>query len=379
MKIGIFETDHFEVAYSVIRLFDNGKNDITIFVHETSKRQLEFLLGDRMLSYTWVVKKTDESHLQFISRLYKFAKHARFDILYLATVSNNHLVFATLIVLLRKTRIIVTLHDINSHFAAAPTGALRTWVRYFGKRAVIKVTREFNVISSTMTDYLQSKLPAGKKVHSIPGGIFEEAKRNTLGPNQPPVQLKVVVPGTIDNRRRNYDDVFDLLEEINRMNLPISIILLGGINEYGKDILEKCKQYVSKVSNLIFFQTDIIDQPIFDREMAQAHFVWIPSVINTIISDGITETYGRSISSGTVFDVIRQGKPCIAPHEMAIPQEIESSCFRYKSIAEILPFLSAFLTDPDQYDDWKKTAVENSREFTIEKIRRQNPGIFMQD
>ena len=43
MHVGIFETDHFEAAYPVIRLFDNGENDITIFVYEKSYRQLQFL------------------------------------------------------------------------------------------------------------------------------------------------------------------------------------------------------------------------------------------------------------------------------------------------------------------------------------------------
>ena len=376
MQIAVFETVHFEGAYPVIKLFDNGKNQITIFTYENSYRQFQYLFKDTISNYTWVVKEPTESKIQFIRRMYNHSSNNKFDILYLNTISDNHIFYAVMILFLKRTRVILTLHDINSHFSFPSGSGFRGWVRYIGKRALIKVVNEFNVVASTMVAYLKSRVHRHKKVHNVPGSIYEEDKRSKS--KQILNSIKTVIPGTVDNRRRDYHLAFNLLQEIDRKNLPISIVLLGGMSEYGKDIFEKCRQYVSKTSNLTFFQTDTVDQPIFDREMDDCHFIWVPSVVNTVLSDGIPETYGLSKSSGTLFDVIKHAKPFIVPKELSVPTELESSCFKYESKDQIVPFLQSFLASPEKYAAWAGKAVENSRFYTIENIRNNNPSLFSQ-
>ena len=374
MQIAVFETVHFEGAYPVIKLFNNGKNQITIFTYENSYRQFQYLFKDSISNYTWVVKGSTESKIQFIRRMYNHSNNKKFDIIYLNTISDNHIFYALMILFLKKARVILTLHDINSHFSFRSGSGWRGWVRYIGKRALVKGVSEFNVVASTMVGYLKSRLPAHKKVHNLPGSIYEEDKRATS--RQILDSIKTVIPGTIDNRRRDYYLAFDLLHEIDQKNLPISIVLLGGISEYGKDIFEKCRQYVSTTSNLTFFQTDTVDQPIFDREMDDCHFIWVPSVVNTVLSDGIQETYGLSKSSGTLFDVIKHAKPFIVPKELCVPTELESSCFKYESKDQIIPFLQSFLASPEKYAALAEKAIENSRFYTIENIRNNNSSLF---
>lgn len=376
MEVGIFETIHFEGSYPVIKLFDNGKNRITIFTYEGAYQQFQHLFKENMSNYTWVIKNSSESRLQFIRRIYRHSKRSKFDILYLNTISDNHLAYALMIVLLRNMRIILTLHDINSHFGFRPGKTFRGWVRNTGKRILVSVVKEFNVVASTMIAYLRNKLPPHKKVHCVPGSVFEEEKRpRTIeGIGQ---RLKIVIPGSIDNRRRDYDLVFRLLEQINERKLKISIVLLGGISEYGTEILEKCKDYIASTAELLFFQTDIVDQPIFDREMDEADFIFIPSVINTVVSDGVPERYGLSISSGTIFDVIKHAKPMIVPEQLVIPANLESSTFKYLSSAEIILFLENFLLHPETYNEWQINALDNSRMYSIENIRKMNAAVFI--
>jgi hypothetical protein len=276
---------------------------------------------------------------------------------------------------LRNTRVILTLHDINNHFAFKPAPDAKRWVRFIGKRALIKIVKEFNVISSTMVDYLKNKLPTTKKVHCIPGRVFDETRSETL-PDDLINSIRIVIPGSIDQRRRNYEIVFDLLHQIDQKNLQISLVLLGGISEHGKEILDKCKLYVSRLANLKFFQTDVVDQPVFDREMELAHFVLIPSVIHTVIFDGISETYGLSMSSGTIFDAIKHAKPVIIPEQLAVPDNVESSCFKYATGADIIHFLESFFIRPEKYQEWSEKAVNNSKAYTIENLRRNNPSVF---
>jgi len=377
MQIGIFETDHFEGAYPVIKLFDNGQNEITIFTYENSFRQFEYLFKENVNRYHWVIKRSSESKYQFIYRLYKDSKDKNFDILYLNTIADNHIVYAIMIAGLRNMRIISTLHDINSHFRFIPALRFRRFIRFIGKRCLIKSVTEFNVVSSTMVDYLKKKLPAHKKVHCVPGSVFEEFERPDISLKiQSPI--KIVIPGSIDGRRRNYEFVFKLLAKLNeKMKNEVLIVLLGGSGSvYGKQIIEKCKSYVLQYQNLQFSENDIVDQPTFDRELDDADFIFIPSVIDTVILDGVPETYGESISSGNIFDVIKHAKPFIIPHQLNIPQNLESSCFKYSDPDEIANFLEAFLKKPDEYFKWKEKALENSRAYTIEKIRFKNPSLF---
>ena len=85
MRVGIFETTHFEGAYPVIKCFDNGANEITIFCYEESYRQFQHLFEGQMEKFSWVVKSQQDSKYKFIYRIYKETKSRKLDLLYLNT------------------------------------------------------------------------------------------------------------------------------------------------------------------------------------------------------------------------------------------------------------------------------------------------------
>src|SRR5581483_12014871 len=103
-------------AYPVIRLFDNGNNDITIFSYPVSHRQFQFLFANKPAPFRWIVKKEQESKYRFIYRIYKETRSNNLQLLYLNTITNNHFFYACMIRLLgKKIRVVVTLHDINTY------------------------------------------------------------------------------------------------------------------------------------------------------------------------------------------------------------------------------------------------------------------------
>jgi hypothetical protein len=378
MRIGIFETDHFEGAYPVIKLFDNGSNDITVFTYKESYRQFEYLFKDNLTRYKWIIKDDSRSKYLFIYQIYKTAKTNQFDILYLNTITDNHLVYAIMIAALRKARIVMTIHDVNSHFQLEKPFSFRKVVRYVGKRCLVRILNEFNVVSSTMVSYLRNKLPRHKNVHCVPGSVFETS-------NLPDIdlaikdQIKIVIPGTLDARRRNYEFVFGLLEKINQGNLNVTITLLGGVNgRHGTHIVEKCKKYSIGNDNLHFFNQNVVDQPEFDRIMNESHIAFIPSTINTIIADDVPETYGVSISSGNLFDIIKHAKPCIIPLHLQLPDNIQSSCIKYTTVEDIVNFLKSLFANPEDYRALKEQAFKNSQQYTIEKVRQNNASLFIE-
>jgi hypothetical protein len=376
MNIAIFETEHFEGAYPVIKLFDNGKNKITIFSYEQSFKQFKFLFKDDIDKYEWVIKKNHESKNHFIYEMLKQVKRRNIEIFYLNTVSNNFHSYTIFIKLLRNVRIIVTIHNINTFFKFKPTFRFRQWIRQSGKRWLIKNVNEFNVVSLTMAESLKEKLPANKKVHCLPGAVFESEK--ITHPDFSGDSIKIVVPGTIDVRRRNYDQVFELLDKSHILNLPVSVTLLGGYyGEEGKCVLSRCAEYSMHHNNLKFYDGNTVDQPEFDKVMNESHFAWIPSVITTVLHDGIAEEYGKTISSGNLFDIIKHATPFIIPEKLQIDNFLESSAFRYHTIDEIIIHIRHFLDSGSAFGELKKIAVANSENYTTDRVRNRNPDLFI--
>jgi hypothetical protein len=377
MNIGIFETEHFEGAYPVIKLFDSGSNSITIFTYEKSYRQFNFLFDGNMKRYEWVVKDENESKNKFVYKMYKEIRKRNIELLYLNTVSNNFHSYALLIKMLKRIRIIVTIHNINEYFEFNKAETFRQKIRRSGKKLLIKEVKEFNVVSLTMVENLKRNLPGYKKVHCVPGAIFEKEKIK-IADLAAGEKIKIVVAGTIDVRRRNYDQVFEFLDKCNILQLPGTITLLGGYyGEEGKKILEKCKEYSVDHDNLKFYDRDVVDQPEFDRVMNESHFVWIPSVIETILQDNVTEVYGVTISSGNLFDIIKHAKPFIVPVQLQFDDFLDSSSFTYQHTDDIIGYLQKFVIVPSLYDKLKQKALVNAEKYTIENVKARNKDLFL--
>jgi len=374
MKVAIFETTHFEGAYPLIKLFDNGANDITIFTYEGSYRQFQFLFGKELNKYTWIVKKESESKYRFIHQMFKQVQSSQVDLFYLNTISDNYILYAWLISKLKLVRVITTLHSINNYFQHKPAFSLRRMVRIMGKKKLIHTVREFNVVSLTMVDYLKQRIPSSKKVHCLPGAVFEPEKHLVM----PPLQaiLKVVVPGAIDERRRNYRMIIDLVPQLEQAGLNVCITLLGGIDKtHGQNILDilREKDWSGK---LIYYSADVVDQPEFDRVMEESHVVLLPSTIYTNIFDNITEEYGLSTSSGNLFDIIKHAKPFIAPAALRVDPFLEASCVRYNEPIEIVRALKTLAESPQLLSAMMQQARSASGNYSIEVVRKRNPSLF---
>ena len=369
MKVGIFETEHYEGAYPVIRLFDIPSNNLVIFTTPETYKRFNDLFKEEANKFQWVILNTKGRRVGFFRQLYREAKKHRLDIFYINTISSNHLLFAGVIAFLRKTRIILTLHDINCMFNSRWSWKPRKMAHHIGKRYLLRLVKEFNVVSDTMISYLRDKTRGKKIIHNFPGAVFEH-KNSSAAINE---SIHLVIPGSIDKRRRNYDMVFDLLRLAEEKKLPLRITILGGYTDpYGAGIIQKARSFPTHYTTLSFYETDVVLQDEFDRQLNDAHFIYIPSVINTTICFDIPEIYGLSKSSGNVFDVIKHAKPFIVPKGLRIPETLESSCFRHVALTDITQFINMLLLEKNKYLHWEQKALANSTEYTISKLREKN-------
>ncbi|MDP4264238.1 MAG: glycosyltransferase [Bacteroidota bacterium] len=371
MKIAIFETEHFEGAFPVIKLFDMPGNHITVLTTPGTYRRFRDLFLDKTDRYHWILLPV-RSKPGFFYSLYRHLKKEKPDLFYINTISDNHLLYALVLKLLPLKRIVLTVHDINCLFESRPSWNFRQAVIHRGKKWLTSRVNEFNVVAGTMTSYLQTKT-GQKKTHNIPGAIFE----NRYSPQTINDFLRIVVPGSLDKRRRDYDQVFDLAATADKEKLRVQLILLGGCtDDYGRGIINRAGQFQSGYCKIIFYNVITVNQDEFDRQMDAAHFVFIPSVIQTAICGNIPEIYGITKSSGNIFDVIKHAKPFIVPAGLTISPDLKTSCFTYTATDDIAGLFKKLVASPAAYEHWQKLALENSRHYTLEKIRGRNNTLF---
>lgn len=374
MKIAIFETTHFEVAYTLIILFDTPENELTIFIHDEAHQQLLFLLGSKANRYKWVVKKPMQPNRKFIKTIFHYTKRHTFDLLYFNTIANNFILYAYYLKRLQHIPSVLTLHDVNSHFQYKASLSLKSHVRFIGKKLLIRKFQNFNVLADTMIPYLREKLPPQKKIFNIPGGCFQPGNEKfiqfKLG-----TRIKIVIPGSIDERRRDYSIVGELLDNAKRENIDIEISLLGAFNPpHCERIYEYCKNYLAHNSNLKIFEGKIVNQQEYDQTIQDSHFVLMPIRTKVSIHDGIVEEYGKTICTGNIGDVIRHAKPFFVPAEIPLEADLLNIALAYKGITDILEILNHL--SPIGYEKMQERSLKASLYYTRENIIRRSPELF---
>jgi len=373
MKIAIIEKGHFEVAYTLVSLFDTNINSVTVFTNEETMHQLSYLLNGKLDRYTWVIQQ-HESNRNFIGSIFRHINDHQYDLIFFNTIADNFIHYAWRIQNLKKEKVIMTLHDINGFFHYQPSTAIRRIVRYIGKRKLIRAIPWFNVLSETMIPHLRKKLPTTKVIFNLPGSLFyqENFVRKSYQDNE---IIRVVIPGSVDIRRRNYWQVFDLLKLAKQRGIPVSITLLGSLKEKNNTkLFSSIRQWMQSNHDLHIYEVPVVNQKEYDRVMNDCHFIWIPLQPTAVVTDGTIEEYGTSICSGNMGDIIRYARPFLAPSFLQMDPALAESCLRYKTIDDIIARLESLSSEI--YDQLQDQALKASLNYTREKIINNNPALF---
>ncbi len=373
MKVVLFDSGHFETAYTLIRLFDVPGNGITIITDGQTETVLKSMLQEEAEKYDWIIADRWISNWSYFIYIKKQLSAIRPDTIFLNTIDRQPFYYALLINLLPAARVILTIHDINCFFQKGKIADFRQFLKWTSRKLLLRKTEGLNVIAETMITHLRTQVKNRKPLFHIPGAVFELQQ----SPRVDSHRIKVVVPGTIDKKRRNYDEVFLLCELLEEAALPVDIILLGGYNgNYGKAVIAKASHWQSQFTFLKFYDTILIPQPEYDRVMKEAHFLFSPVQVETKICGNVPEVYGISKSSGALSDAVRHAKPLILPEAYKITSSMQAACFRYKSLTEITDLIYKIFREPEVYLAWQENALRYSKWFTVPQVRERNLSLF---
>jgi hypothetical protein len=163
--------------------------------------------------------------------------------------------------------------------------------------------------------------------------------------------IKIVVPGTVESKTRNYNDLIEMLEYIPYKD-RIELVLLGKVANHIllKKILKKAK------SAKIIYNVDGFSPKEYDLHLKSANLAVLP--LRKFMYQGTTyELQGQTCLSGSINDVMRFGLPFLYNSEVAIPEVLKSVSEPYRD-SKNLASLVMTLMDKKKYHKWVDNYLE---------------------
>jgi hypothetical protein len=367
-QIVIYETTHFENIPTLVELFGLPGNRITIFCSREAWLQCKHLPPIVQVNPEWQLQDDDMSRRAFLQQLWRWLEPSKVDLLIVNTASDNFWKLAAICRKMRNRRVLLTVHAIQAYFSPQLNFNFRRIVRVTGKWILRRNVKEYIVHSRAMLPAMRRNLPASVPVHWIPGAISGTATRAI-----PSFPLHLVIAGSVDARRRRYEELFQWLPLVD---FPLKITLLGGSdNENAKTLIGKLAAVANSQVGIATYAKDAIPQEEYDAALSEAHFIYQPSVEQTILEDGAVETYGLTVNSGVFGDACRHLLPIIIPSGLNVDPVYEHMAFRYQNVAELVSFLRS-IRDMQVYECWQQKAFELKTHLSAEKIRAYTPALF---
>jgi len=271
MVIGLFEIDHYEMGYAIVKTIDFEKNKIIIFTTEPMYRQfIQSLPESQTVKY--IVQKQDETIEMFYSRSVKISIEELVDLFWINTIETKHSDFARSLTKLFCYKVL-TIHNVNQWFGFSKWFFSKSYRRNKSRINLLKQIDAYVVLSSNVKNYFLKKFKPDKKVFVFPYSIFANEFENKIKSND---SFTLAIPGSIELARRNYDIILNCYSDLFNQGLIINLFLLGAPKEeYGNSIIDRCKELNSRGAKITFFETSVCQQK-FDDLILSSDFVLSP-------------------------------------------------------------------------------------------------------
>lgn len=297
----------------------------------------------------------------FLSPLDFWNKVKRRKLLDLINVLQRQLtLFVGFLLRNRSTRIVPGIHE-TQHFERMESKSVWPLSKAIDAhlwRRMIRRADAFTVVSRKMRDKCIASRMTTKPVLVPPVALFAEDKALPAKASDRP--LRIVLPGRIDPRLRNYDWI---------ERVPTHWIGKVSIRFVGKPMGDAGRHTIDRLRQRGFTQPeelgmDFIPEPVFDQLVGGAHFLFAPIPRTTSLAGRL----GEDRMFGVGFSTIRYGKPMLLPTWTPVDEEFEGNVVRYAGTEELIAQIDAFLENPDLVDVVSQKALANARKFMPERF-----------
>lgn len=364
MKIAIYETVHLDLVIPYADLLAEEDLDISFITSGFFKKDLENILAQKNCPFTWHFIDPGETIFKFTKKIRSVFKNNHYDVVILNSIDSRHLIIFMILALSKPGRVLINLHDINNFFKIKPLLSIRANIRAAGKKLLMRLTDGFIVNAEAMKEYMLKNNLTSKPLYWLQPVYYKALTEKRIA-----VEDTIVIPGTIDKRRRDYRLALEVIQEMLNRDVIVTWIFAGQPSEdYGTEIIDKAKKLNARGAKIIFYKEEIPDSE-FQQIIGGCTLIFSPLLPLTSIHDDINEVYGETKASGNVYDVIRHAKPFIVPFTFIVPKEIETSCVVYKSKNDLIEQLFKILNDTQLLSAYIQKAKENAKNFSKERIK----------
>lgn len=375
MKIGIVEIcepNHYTAVEAIALTYATSlENQVTIFLAKEMAENYQFEQEN-----IFIINKTnDESILDFLEKI----NHQNLDRIHINTVSKYYKEFAKI---KWKTKIILTIHNIDiwlnnpikmrwellkEKISAKKStnfnlkAGIYLPIKYFLKDIILQKYRDvivqklalhnskILVYSDAQKEYL-IQFAKGENIVVFPFCIHQ--KNEDISQNN--LKLRICIPGSVDNHRRDYSGLFKLLEDqLLDLKDKICIDLLGYIPKTEKHLMTS----ILKLKNL--GMEIIYNEKFIAKEEYQTRLNLCDIILGNLrVNLNIQSKYGETKETGVIFNMIKSAKPGIFPSAYLIPKNLQKICLTYTdNLGEIIRDLITNSTKLEQLKQEAKKAV----------------------
>jgi hypothetical protein len=366
MNVIIYDTEHFETSSTLARLFAVPGNSVSLIVTTAMEAPLRELLKDST-DIKWKFITDGKTNAQ---EVYEYCRTNKADLLLLNTIAKHHLFFSWMATRLKNTKVWLTIHDVNTYFQPERKPGLRSWLRHIGIKSLVKNVNGYIVLLSSTQKFLLEKFNVRKEIVVLPGSIY---RSGTAGPDKLET-IKIVIPGSIDFKRRDYMQVEKLVAALHPI-LPVELVLLGTARtNKACEFLNRLAMEEKENLTIHIYKEDFISAVEYEHQLSMATLIWAP-LSTEFREDGFsTEQYGLSKSSGGFFDAVRYGKLLVLSSEIPVPEELKLLVYKYATIDHLANWINE-LTE-SQMDPLWQLAKKGIANFTADHIRSSKPEWF---
>ncbi|MEM6644099.1 MAG: glycosyltransferase [Bacteroidota bacterium] len=235
---------------------------------------------------------------------------------------------------------------------------------YYRKKFLQKVNF-FVFPSRAMVSFAQNNHQYASKVNDIVLPLtfyhpLESEQHDTKS------RVSVVIPGTVEKKRRDYKIVVEALRSMDAHDLgKIALCLLGKIDDwYGREILN---ELLGLEGLEVRHFSDFVPQDAFEQAMRRADFLLLP-LQSKARYQIYREYYGSSKISGGESAMIKYGKPAMIPSFYKVDDALTEHALFFDSANELRGLLEKAASHKTEASDgkWEQFGIEKTARKTKE-------------
>jgi len=375
MRIGIVEimpVGHLTLVDSIARIYLSApENEVFIFVKKHAEKNFTGLKAEMQNRLTVIVKEDNISVNKFIFLIDSFP----LDLLYITTLEKN---FSNIYYFKFKQPLRIVIHNIDFWFDIKLKKQFymfrfdiswknciyrfKTYLIYpFWRNRLVKKILSNNGKFVVLNNNIRAELARYINNDSIVVIPFSVYKTDIIDSSHNNKKIRICIPGSVDNTRRDYNSVLTIFEEeIATFKNLYELDLLGILKLTPDGIL--IKNRIDKLINRgmkVYYYSDYIPLDVYDNYLSKSNLIM--GNLNVILNK--FSSYGRTKESGIVYAMIRSAKPGIVPSQYPIMDEMKSSALTYNSYDELKSILMKIAEKREILEELDEKAKLNSLSF----------------